>query len=90
MERVANYRDRLATYTKSARHWRVRVMVIVVATLHILANVFIIIRGYAQGSYREESMFRLTLVYWIAATLVFWTIVYLVCRFTIPFFRRQE
>jgi hypothetical protein len=90
MERVMTYRDRLAAFTKSSRHRRMRLLVMVFATLHIAGNVFVIMRGRAQGMYAGESMLQTTIVYWIAVTLVFWAIVYVVCRFTMPLFEKRR
>lgn len=86
MERVMAYRDRLAAFKTSQHHRRMRFMVMVFAALHVAGNAVLIIRGHAQGRYVGESLLQMTIVYWVAVTLVFWALVYLVCRFAIPLF----
>jgi hypothetical protein len=85
-----SYRERLNAFTRSSRHRRLRFLVAIFATLHLIGNIAAIIHGRSIGLYAEPSLFRVTVAYWVGFTIVFWIVVYVACRFAMPLFGRKQ
>lgn len=92
---MMSYRESFAAFGKTARHKRLVFMVTIVAILHLIGNVIIVNWGQEAALYSSDpELHRATLGYWVAFTIVFWLVVYLLCRFIFPLFvarsRRTE